>query len=496
MGFKFKSITGAISDGFKSVGNGLKSVASGVWDVTKGVVTGEYLAKIGGTVVKAIGSAVVDDALGLDKLGNEWAQVGSDLYQVGKVLGGDYHDDLKKIQEQQTRLQAQIDSYNNNVNVLSDKLDSLIAFHEIFQMSAANNLDNYIGMYGPTIDAAITEISRLTSELKSEYDFVLSLTQGAFLQRVVGSLIMMIGGLISDLSDIVEGRADSATWKRAVTSIVLIVVVVAMWWNPIGWLAITAAVASTIAALMAMDGMYSNGAATGTIMSMLDFLFNDALNLDDRIGKDFDKFDKDHEDYQEMVMYTQVALALASAGAGWASSTGNYATAYQYGTQPWSQQTAMLAGQDSGMAAANSITTMFGIDTSTYESIYSAYSKASSVNDVVNTKKAYDAISEKFREDSLKVESAINSKYSKNFMKHYKDTAYFLQDQQEHIDRYVWSMTADNMYVDPYGTTPVANIRFTPDKDTRGMSFGFEDMFDDSRLAGSRSYFNNIIYGG
>ena len=77
----------------------------------------------------------------------------------------------------------------------------------------------------------------------------------------------------------------------------------------------------------------------------------------------------------------------------------------------------------------------------------------------------------------------------------YKDVAYFLQDQQEFIDRYVWSMTAQNMYVDPYGTTPVANIRFTPDKDTRMMSFGYEDVLDESKLAGSKSYFNNILYG-
>ena len=101
----------------------------------------------------------------------------------------------------------------------------------------------------------------------------------------------------------------------------------------------------------------------------------------------------------------------------------------------------------------------------------------------------------KLESDRIKVESAIDSKYRKNFMKHYKDTAYFLQDQQEYIDRYLWGMTAQNMYVDPYGTTPVANIRFTPDKDTRVMSFGYEDVFDDSKMAGSKNYFNSIIYG-
>ena len=81
-------------------------------------------------------------------------------------------------------------------------------------------------------------------------------------------------------------------------------------------------------------------------------------------------------------------------------------------------------------------------------------------------------------------------------MKHYTDSAYFLQDQQEYIDRYIWSMTSQNMYVDPYGTTPVANMRFTPDKDTRGLSFGFEDLFNEDNLAGSKGYFDSIIYGG
>ena len=104
-------------------------------------------------------------------------------------------------------------------------------------------------------------------------------------------------------------------------------------------------------------------------------------------------------------------------------------------------------------------------------------------------------MNDKFAEDKAKLDTLINNKYRKNFMKHYKDTAYFLQDQQEYIDRYVWGMTAESMYVDPYGTTPVANTRFTPDKDTRVMSFGFEDMFDESSSAGSRGYFNNIIYG-
>ena len=39
-------------------------------------------------------------------------------------------------------------------------------------------------------------------------------------------------------------------------------------------------------------------------------------------------------------------------------------------------------------------------------------------------------------------------------------------------------------------------MRFNPDKDTRKVSFGFEDMFNEDEVAGSKGYFDNIIYGG
>lgn len=476
-----------------------EDVAGAAWDVTKGVVSGEYLAKGVGAVTKFIGNDILDDALGLDKLGNEIGRVGSDIYQVGKVLGGQYHDDAKKIQKMQDNVKAKQAEYKGQVDLLIEKMDSLIAFPEIFQMAAANRIDQLDALYGPEIAALMKQLEAAVAQLKSDYDFVIGLTEGPFIQRIIGSLVMIVGGLSSDLGDIVSGRADSSTWQRVITTIVLVIIVVLMWWNPGGWVGMNALqaaafVLTSIVTFMTLDGMYANGAATGALMGMLDFIFSDLLNLDDLIGSDFEKFDKDHEDYQEMVMYTKISLSLTSAGLSWASSAGNYTTAAKHGTEAWSEQTAMLAAQDASMAA-NSATTFFGISTSTYSSIYKAYSTAMSVNDVLNAKKAYEAMEGKFAEDKAKLDTLIDSKYRKNFMKHYKDTAYFLQDQQEFIDRYVWGMTAESMYVDPYGTTPVANARFTPDKDTRGMSFGFEDMFDESSSAGSRGYFNSIIYG-
>lgn len=516
MGFKLKSI-----------GNAVKSVVGAVFDVAKGIATGEYIAKITGAVVKLVGNDVVDDILGLDKLGNEMSQVGSDIYQIGKVLGGEYHDAAKKVQEYGKKVEDAQKRYNAGVDNLVEKMESLVAFHEIFQLAMGNRLDNYMAEYGPVLEAMMAQYQAMVKQLKQDFDFVLGLTEGAFMQRLIGGIIMIIGGIMSDLGDIVSGKADGDTWKRAITAVILIIVIVFMWWNPVGWWAITAAILVTIGSIMALDGMYANGAITGAVMGMLDFLFNDVLNLDDLVGSDFDKFDKDHEDYQQMVMFTQLALALAGMAAGWASApqataqtagvgsagTMSLSTTAGAGGSALNSAAAGMTGQTVGTATASGASTasylggtlqvgntmsqssFLGVSFSTYSDIYKAFSTASDIKDVAAANDQYEKMKAKFQEDIDKLNTAIDNKYRKNFMKHYKDTAYFLQDQQEYIDRYVWGMTADSMYVDPYGTTPVANIRFTPDKDTRGTSFGFEDMFDESTAAGSRGYFNNIIYG-
>ena len=117
------------------------------------------------------------------------------------------------------------------------------------------------------------------------------------------------------------------------------------------------------------------------------------------------------------------------------------------------------------------------------------------VGDVVTANKQLKDMENKLKEDTNNLSEKITNKINKKMMASYRDVSYFLQDQQEYIDRYVWNMTEQSMYVDPYGTTPVANIRFTPDKDTRMMSFGFEDVFDESTQAGSKGYFKNILYG-
>lgn len=495
----------------KSFSKGFKSITKGFSGLTKSI--GKAIGSIAKISTKIVGGAL--NVVGLHSLSKEVERWGEDLNQVVNVLSGEYHDRAKKVQEYGEKVEDAQKSYNAGVDNLVEKMESLIAFHEIFQLAMGNRLDKYMGQYGPVLEAMMKEYQAMVRKLKEDFDFVLGLTEGGFLQRIVGSSIMIIGGLMSDMGDIISGKADGATWKRVVTTTLLVIAIVGLFFIP-GLQGVALAIAvtlSAIAAFMTLDGMYANGAATGAIMGTLDFLFNDVLNLDDLVGSDFDKFDKDHEDYQQMVMFTQLAFALAGVATAWANAPVQaIATSV---TEMVSTEAGFVAAESAAGQAALGVTaetssylggalqvgntisqsSFLGVSFSTYSDIYKAFSTASDIKDVAAANDQYEKMKAKFQEDIDKLNTAIDDKYRKNFIKHYKDTAYFLQDQQEYIDRYIWGMTAENMYVDPYGTTPVANIRFTPDKNTRGTSFGFEDVFDEGKMAGSKSYFNNIIYG-
>lgn len=508
------------------MGTTVKKITKVVVDVTKGIVTGEFALKGAEKALNVIGGDLLDDALGMDKIGEEVSRVGNQLGQIGRVLGGEYHDDMKIIQERENYIKSQIERFNAETDSLADKIDRLIAFHEIFQMAASNRLDAYVGKNGPVIDKLIADYKELVNRLKSEYDFIVGLTEGSFLEKILGSILMIIGGIVSDIAGILNGKADSETWKRVITTVVTVLAVVGMFFIP-GLQGAALAVAVSLAAInafMTLDGMYANGVATGAIMGVLDTVFNDVLNLDDLIGSDFEKFDSDHQDYKEMVMYTQLVMALATVAVSFGANSVGIENTTSMSMNPTFEQNLGIAGTEYSTTAQSSIGesiarasssqstssvggllklnstnpmegSFAGIKFSTYSGMYKAYTAATDIKDVVAANKQYNDLKDKFVEDRLKLEEAITSKISKNFMKSYKDTAYFLQDQQEYIDRYIYSMTAENMYVDPYGTTPVANIRFSPDKDTRMLAFGFEDVFNENTQAGSRSYFNNIIYG-
>ena len=523
---------------------------------------------------------IAGDLLG-GSIGRELNRWEEDINQVRKVLSGEYHREAAEVKDYQEKVEAfgerverayrayssgyqPVAAYRQNTDELMERLERLIAFDEIFKLALKNKfkeMDNEqtqtedprrvaqykeLELLVKQYELMVRQLKQMITNLKADFDFVIGLTEGPFLQKIAGSIIMIVGGLSNNLDNVFEGEATSEDWKNIIITVIIVVAIVltagaassAVAASAAGTgtalaagLAITALVLSVIGAFMTLDGMYANGAATGAIMSSLDFIFNDLLNLDDFVGKDFNKFDKDHEDYQEMVMYTQLAMAVGSLATSWGSSlansggtvsqevanasimkpsTWNMGTASVHGTGIATNETAALAAKDAaaGITNTNSLlggtlqigdslaqSSVFGIKFTTYGNIYEAFTIASNVKDMIAMNDQYNQLGNKLTKDAEVINVAIVTNTIQKTRLHIADSAYFLQDQQEYIDRYIWSMVSDSMYVDPYGTTPVANIRFQPDKDTRMMNFGFEDMFDESKQAGSKGYFNNIIYG-
>ena len=551
---------GGLVNPFKPLTKAFKKVTK----VTIGVLSGRYALKASSTVLKAVGNHLVDDILGLDKLGKEISRVGEHIGQVGKVLGGELHKEVEEIQDYQSKVEAfgkRVESagmsygsaaYRQNTDELMEKLDRLIAFDELFKMALKNRFKDQptqtenseykeLELLVKQYELMVRQLKQMISNLKSEFDFVIGLTEGPFLQKIAGSAIMVVGGLVNNVNNVISGEASSKDWKNIITVVLIVVAVVLTAGNAASAaaayaagtgtalassLAMTALVLTVIGSFMTLDGMYANGAATGAIMSALDFVFNDLLNLNDFIGKDFSKFDKDNEDYQEMVGYTQLAIAVGALATSWGSSMANAPQSAAMetvvhtdegfvpfnsvegrtamgipsgsnGLIPSSWRSGISSTTNGGIVIGDTLasSSVYGVKLSTFQDIYEAFTTASNVRDLIAMNDQYNQLEDKLQSTAADINAGVLNANLQKTKLHVADSAYFLQDQQEYIDRYVWSMVSDSMYVDPYGTTPVANIRFQPDKDTRGLSFGFEDVFDESKQAGSRGYFNNILYG-
>ena len=130
---------------------------------------------VGGVIVKDVFGGVGDvlDFVGLDSLGKEVERWGEDADQVIKVLSGEYHDDAKKVKEyektvsnKKRELERIVQKYNWTLDEFSSRLNSLVAFEEIFHMAIKNRINEYQKKYGPEIDAMVTEYGRMVKLLE------------------------------------------------------------------------------------------------------------------------------------------------------------------------------------------------------------------------------------------------------------------------------------------------------------------------------------------
>lgn len=400
-----------------------------------------------------------------DTVKNEYDRVEDDYKALANVMSGEYHDDAEDLEEEQKRVQSQIDLYNDKVEGMQEAIDGLFAFHEIFTMARTNLLEAYVSGEQPKIDAAIAGLNTHIADFNNQYSVVKSFS-GTFLGKLAISVYMIVGGMWHNATDIATGEANSEDYIQLASAIIIITLAV-LTAPATGGMSLQFALA-ILAAFVSLDAMYAGGVGMSAVMSALDFIFNDVLNLDDRVGSDFGDFDKDSDDYAKMTMYTQLSIQLASITASW-------------------KNTAPTIGSELTKG-------MTGAQTATYQTLYGSYQVAMAAKSYSDANAAAAEIDAKFKKDKEKIDNEIDHLYRKNFIKHYKDVEYFLNDQQYVIDSYLWETTIDNMYTDPYAITPVANIRFSPNDKEKKVSFGFEEMFNYDTMAGGDKYVKKILY--
>jgi uncharacterized protein YhaN len=399
------------------------------------------------------------DVLGIDE-----------LEQAGKVLSGDYYKDQKELSKQQERIDNLTDNYNDIAEEYQSEADRLIAFDEIFSLALSNRAKNELNPLEAEIEKLTAEYKELIEQFKSEYDKMIAWSDGSFLQRVGFSVLAVTGGLIGLTTSLLDGSAKSEDWITAIkVAIAIIVTILAVLAVPASGGTTAAIVAASLAVLstyLMLDATFANGAFMGNIMTTLDFIFNDILNLDDTVSSDFEKFDSDHEDYQEMVMYVNLAIQIAAIYTSWKSG--------------------LMDGVMGGEAVK------IGETAVTYEQLYQAWVKANAVGDLVNAYKYSKELEDKLLEDKAKVDSRYTNLMKKRMYAAYKDQEYIQTDTDEIINKYVLSFST--IYDDPEVYIPM-NTRYGPDEDVSPMlTFGFESIFSESKLAGDIDYHKSILY--
>lgn len=433
----------------------IKNVTNTIVDVVKDT-TKIIVSDIGAGLLKTTGNLLSDIGI---KQGEELTRIGKQLDQIGKVLTGEYHESVKAIQAQENKLNTLKEEYYN----LADEINGEAFLGEIFSIAGSNTLDRYVN---EKILPAEEQYKKMVENFKKEFSYILDWAEGSFFERLFASFILIIGGLLNDIGDIVTGKANSETWKNIITTVLSIAAIVILalagqWW------AVVILVANLI---ITLDTAYANGAMLGAIFSLLDFVFNDVLNLDDLVAKDFDHFNKDSEYYKETQAYFKLALAISAVVA-----------VLSVPTEAWKTGMANIGLNASTMSNVGTIT-----------EAYNAYNIAISVNDIITMNDKYNEMYADLKEKQNILDNRINSANRRKMIGSYIDMEHILAYPDEMVNEYVMQMTQlNNGVLDPAGTIPM-NTRYKVEN--QDMTFGFEDVFAYDNQAGGNRYIKQILF--
>ncbi|MDD2290676.1 MAG: hypothetical protein PHV52_00220 [Aliarcobacter sp.] len=440
------------------VTNVIKKVTNTVVDVVKDT-TKIIVSDIGSKLLKTTGSLLSDIGI---KQGKELTRIGNQLDQIGKVLTGEYHESVKAIQAQEDKLNTLKEEYYN----LADEINGEAFLGEIFSIAGSNTLDRYVS---EKILPAEEQYKKMLDNFKKEFSYILDWAEGSFFERLFASFILIIGGLLNDIGDIVTGKANSETWKNIITTVLSIAAIVILL--PVAPWASIILIANLI---ITLDAAYANGAMLGAIFSLLDFVFNDVLNLDDLVAKDFDHFNKDSEYYQETQAYFKLALAISAV----------VSSLYSVSNLPDGALKTTMANMGLSSSTISNVGTI--------TEAYNAYNVAISVNDIITMNDKYNEMYSDLKEKQNILDNRINSANRRKMIGSYIDMEHILAYPDEMVNEYVMQMTQlNNGVLDPEGLISM-NTRYKVEN--QDMTFGFEDIFAYDNQAGGNRYTKQILF--
>lgn len=455
---------------------GGKGVPTSIGDVkeTLRIVDAQVLS--GGLYSTMFAFSETSGALAKVTGSSELERWSEDSAAVYKTLSGEMSDDKKRLTEQQELVEDITKEYNSQLSSVysefDDEMERLMFFPEIFAMAIANELDQGIdsveAQWGPKYSAALAKLEKLQEEFQEEYDFMLNLSTSAFVQKIVAGIIMIIGGLVSDMGDIRSGKAKSGTYSRIITTIVkVIIIALFIMSGPAGWVAAALLIANLI---IELDGYYANGVMLGAVFTLLDLVFNDILNLDDRIGSDFGDFDKNSDGYASMQAKFKIVLAIAAIIATWTSS-------------------ADISELSSSAIGADTAATI-----GTFSSLYQKYQLAVSAKNIVEMYQARDDITVALVKAKAKIDASILEDQKAMRYQWYKDVATIQTDTNDILQMYQLQISGSFAAVDTGEMRIPMNSVYEPDG-IDDQAFGFEEFTNPQIQAGSDTYSKDIIIG-
>ena len=353
------------------------------------------------------------------------------------------------------------------------------------------------------------------------------ITSSGFIGKLVGGFVKIITGLVRDIVNVVT-KFDLEALGRIVVTVLKVAVVVASINNPALF---TLLVADLI---IYLDSTYAYNSILSGVLQILDVILNDILRIDE-IWSATKVLDPNHENHMELIGYVRMGIAITATISTIATFTFNpeFASNLEFVSELGTgivkesigiiSSTIPLAGNLSSIYSTistmiSSLKSLLSInifnsniglgqlwdiaqnimkivrairyksklpnmpDHTTYPELSEAEIRVEQIKDVISSKlsKAKEKVTFKYVDETRR-----------RMLAHMKDMKEFMSDTDEIINEFLLQVIGDTAgYLDPEGLI-VKNTRYSY---IPNVAFGYENMFNESKFAGSESYTKDMLY--